>query len=257
MDCTGLTAVVVGGGQGIGREICLKLASQGADIVTADIADGTEGVADEVRHKGRRALAVYTDLRQEGSVRAMAQSAVETFGAVHCLVNCSGIIGGLGQIDEFSLDEWNESLAVNLTGMYLTCRYLLPALKRQGGSIVNIASVAGRRPLKGRSPYCTTKAAVLGFTRSLAMDLGEFGIRVNAVSPGRVEGPRIEQTLHHGAAQTGMAYASYVEHLKSQTPLHTFIPPGAVADSVAFLCSPASAFMTGADLFVNAGSYMV
>ncbi|WP_027187900.1 SDR family NAD(P)-dependent oxidoreductase [Desulfovibrio cuneatus] len=257
MDCTGLTAVVVGGGQGIGREICLKLAAQGADIVVADISAGTGGVAEEVRQIGRQALAVYTDLRQEASVQAMANSAVERFGTVHCLVNSSGIVGGLGQIDEFSLEEWNESLSVNLTGMFLTCRYLLPGLKQQGGSIVNIASVAGRRPLKGRSPYCTTKAAVLGFTRSLAMDLGEFGIRVNAVSPGRVEGPRIEKTLHHGAAQAGMEFEDYVEHLKSQTPLHTFIPPGAVADSVAFLCSPASAFMTGADLFVNAGSYMV
>lgn len=256
MRCQGQVAVVAGGGQGIGREISLRLASEGADIVIADISEENENTKEEIRKMGRKALAVYTDLRSEDSVRAMAEQTLQAFGTVHSLVNNSGIVGAMGHIDDFSLAEWNESFAVNITGMFLTSRYLLPGLKKQGGSIVNIASNAAMRPMKCRSPYCTTKAAVIGFTKSLAVDLGEFGIRANAVSPGRVEGPRIEKTMRHAAAVAGLGFDEYVRNLKAQAPLNSFVPPAAVADAVLYLCSPESALITGINLFVNAGIYM-
>ena len=256
MRCKDLVIVVSGGGQGIGKEIALRLAAEGADIVIADISEENAATAEQVRLSGQRVLALHTDLRSETSVRDMAQKTLDTFGTVHALVNNSGIVGAMGHIDEFSLAEWNEAFAINVTGMFLNTRYLLPGLKKQGGSIVNIASVAAWRPLKCRSPYCTTKTAVLGFTRCLAEDLGEFGIRANSISPGRVEGPRIEKTMHHGAAQAGLSYDEYVQKLKSQAALRSFVPPTAVADAAVFFCSPESAFITGTDLLVNAGSYM-
>lgn len=162
----------------------------------------------------------------------------------------------MGHIDEFSLEEWNESFAVNVAGMFLVCRHLLPGLKKQGGSIVNIASNSAMRPMKCRTPYCTSKAAVVGFTKSLAVDLGEFGIRVNAVSPGRVEGPRIEKTMRHAAQVAGVSFDDYVTDLKAQAPLNRFVPPQAVADAVLFFCSRESALVTGVNLYVNAGVYM-
>lgn len=252
----GKVAVVTGGGQGIGREVCLKLAEGGADIVIADISPHNEATAEEARALGVRALAVHTDLASEEAVKAMAQATLDAFGRVDIIVNNSGIIGATGQIDEFSLEEWNQSININLTGMYLVCRELVGALRRQGGRIVNVASVAGKRPLKCRTPYCTTKAAVIGFTKSLAWDLGEWGITVNCVSPGRVEGPRIQESMKHGAAAAGLSFDAYVDSLKKQAALHSFITPQSVADAIVFLCSPQAAFITGADLNVNAGSFM-
>lgn len=256
MRCEGQTAVVGGGGQGIGREIALRLAAEGADIVIADISAENEATAAAVRATGQKALVIRTDLRSEDSVRAMAKQTLDVFGSVHSLVNNSGIAGAMGHIDEITLADWNESFAINITGMFLASRYLLPGLKKQGGSIVNIASNAAMRPMKCRSPYCTTKSAVIGFTKSLAVDLGEFGIRVNAISPGRVEGPRIQKTMQHAAQVAGLTFDEYVRDLKAQAPLNSFVPPTAVADAAVFFCSPESALITGVNLYVNAGIYM-
>ncbi len=256
MRCEGQVAVVVGGGQGIGKDISLRLAAEGADIVIADISDENEATAQEVRKLGRKALVIYTDISSEESVKSMAKETLDTFGRVHSLINNAGIVGAMGQIDEISLEQWNESVNINLTGMFLTTRYLLEGLKKQGGSIVNIASNSAQRPMKCRSPYCTTKAAVVGFTKCLAVDLGEFGIRVNAISPGRVEGPRIEKTMQHAASVSGVTFDEYVHGLKMQAPLRSFVPPSAVADATVFLCSQESAYTTGINMFVNAGVYM-
>ncbi len=249
-------AVVTGGGQGIGREVCTKLAQEGAHIVIADISSQSAETATMLRGFGVTVLDIPTDLRDQEAVKGMARKTLDTFGRVDILVNNSGIIGATGHIDEFSLEEWNESININLTGLYLTCRELLAGMREKGGSIVNVASVAGKRPLKCRTPYCTTKAAVIGFTKALAWDLGEYGIRVNCVSPGRVDGPRIQESMKHGAAAAGLSFDAYVASLKAQAALGTFIPPMAVADAIVYLCSPQAAFITGADLNVNAGSFM-
>ena len=256
MRCKGQVAVVVGGGQGIGKEIVLRLAEEGADIVIADISPDREATAEAARALGRKALAIETDLRSEDSVRAMAEQTLAAFGSIQTLVNNSGIPGAMGHVDEISLAEWNEAFAINLTGMFLTTRYLLPGLKQNGGSIVNMASNSAMKPMKCRTPYCTTKAAVVGFTKSLAVDLGEFNIRVNAVSPGRVEGERIQKTMRHAAEVAGLSFDAYVKDLKSQAPLNSFVSPRMVADAVLFLCSPESAMTTGINLYVNAGIYM-
>ncbi|MFH2130579.1 MAG: SDR family oxidoreductase [bacterium] len=256
MKFENLITVVIGGGQGIGQRICLKMAGEGATVVVADIADGRDETAEMIQQAGGRAVALFVDLTSEESVRKMAEKVLQEYGRVNHLVNNSGIVGAKGHIDEISLEEWNESFSINLNGAFLTSRYFLPGLKVQGGSIVNMASVAGKRPMKCRSPYCTSKAALIGFTRCLAMDLGEFGIRANSISPGRVEGPRIEQTMHHAAQLAGLTYDEYVESTKATVPLRTFIPPDSVADSVSFLCSDEARFITGANLNVNAGSYM-
>lgn len=256
MSFTGKVAVVTGGGQGIGREVCLKLAEHGAHIVIADISPQNATTATAVRQHGVQALDIYTNLASEADVKNMAKQTLDTLGHVDIIVNNAGIIGATGQIDEFSLDAWNESININLTGMYLVCREFVAALRKQGGSIVNVASVAGKRPLKCRTPYCTTKAAVIGFTKSLAWDLGEWGIRVNCVSPGRVDGPRIQQSMQHGAATAGLSFDTYVHSLKQEAAMQCFITPTSVADAIVFLCSPQAAFITGADLNVNAGSFM-
>lgn len=256
MRFTDMVSVVTGGGQGVGQAICLRMAAEGAAVVVADIADGREETAARIVAAGGRALAVYTDIGVEASVAAMAEAALRHFGRVDHVVNNSGIVGAQGHIDGISLEEWNQSVTVNLNGAFLVCRALLPALKQRGGSIVNIASVAAKRPMRCRAPYSTTKAALIGFTRCLATDLGEFGIRANAICPGRVEGPRIEHTMRHAAAVAGMSYEAYVDKCKAEAPLRSFVTPEAVADGVAFLCSSEARSITGVDLNINAGSYM-
>ena len=210
----------------------------------------------DIEADGGQAVALHVDLSSEDAVASLADEVLGRFGRVDNLVNNSGIVGAKGQIDEISLADWNASLAVNLTGVFLACRALLPGLKKRGGSIVNIASVAAKRPMQCRSPYSTTKAALIGFTRCLAVDLGQFGIRANSICPGRVEGPRIEQTMRHAASLAGLTYDQYVEKCKSDVPMHAFITPEHVADGVAFLCSDQAKYINGVDLNINAGSYM-
>jgi len=251
-----LISVVIGGGQGIGRSICLKMAREGATVVVVDIADGRNETAETINQAGGNSIPIYVDLRSEESVRDMAAEVLDKYGHVHHLINNSGIVGAKGHIDEISLEEWIESFSINLNGAFLTCRYLLPGLKAEGGSIVNMASLAASRPMKCRSPYCTSKTALIGFTRCLAMDLGEYGIRANSISPGRVEGPRIEKTMYHAAQQANMTYEQYVENTKATVPLQTFVTADSVADSVSFLCSEEARFITGANIHVNAGAYM-
>lgn len=249
-------SVVSGGGTGIGRAICLRLAQEGSTVIIADISEQREETADLIRKQGGRAFAVLTDVSSESSVRDLSKFILEEFGHVDNLINNSGIVGAQGHIDEISLQDWNTSLAINLTGAFLLCRELLPGLKVHGGSIVNIASVAAKRPMRCRSPYSTSKAALIGFTRCLAVDLGPFGIRANSICPGRVEGPRIEKTMHHAASVAGMSYEEYVQKSKNEAPLCTFISPDDVARGVAYLCSEDARHITGIDLNINAGTYM-
>lgn len=249
-------SVVTGGGQGIGRAICLKLAEQGSTVYIADIAEGMHETVALIKEQGGTARAFHVDIASEEAVNAMAAEVLAEAGRVDNLVNNSGIIGATGHIDEFSYAEWNQSVAVNLNGVYLMCRAVLPGLKQRGGNIVNIASVAAKRPMKCRSPYSTTKAALIGLTRCLATDLGEWNIRVNAICPGRVDGPRIQHSMKHAAQLAGVSFEKYVDDCKATVPLRTFIPPEAVADGVVFLCSEEARYITGVDLNINAGSYM-
>lgn len=252
-------AVVTGGGQGIGREICLALAKQGAHVVIADIT--TAGAAETAQTiqaaGGPESLVIEADVTQETTMEALFIKAVAHFGKVDILVNNSGVAGPMGSTETLVLKDWQNANAVNIDGVFLGCKYAIPHMRANGrGSIVNIASISAKRPLLERTSYCATKAAVLGMTRALALECGRWGIRVNSVCPGAVAGSRQEAVLHHAAKAQGKSYEEVACSKKALSPLHTFVPPSSVADVVTFLCTEQAAMMTGQDINVSAGVWM-
>lgn len=252
-------AIVTGGGQGIGERIALRLARDGAALIIADInVDGARNTAEAIaRTGGRKATVIAADISDEVQVAALVRQAVAAQGRIDILVNNSGVMGPVKNIEDITLEEWNATLAVNLTGMFLCCKHVVPVMKRQGGgNIVNIASVTGKRPLSQRAAYGASKMGVIGLTRTLAMEVGAWKIRVNAVCPGSVTGPR-QDRVHEGIMKFSGKSREQVRAERAElAALKTFVDPGHVAAVVAFLCSDDAAMMTGQDLNVSAGAVM-
>ena len=171
-------AIITGGGRGIGRAISSMFASEGADIsLAARSTDMMEDVAREIRTVGRKALVNTMDITKVEQVERMVKRTLEDFGRIDILVNNSGIAGPTAYVHEITPEEWDETFNVNLKGAFLCCRAVVPIMIRQGGGrIINIASMTGKRPLPMRTPYCATKMGLIGFTRSLASELGKFNI---------------------------------------------------------------------------------
>ena len=254
----GAVAVVTGAGTGIGREISLRLAADGADVVlTGRSAGPMEEVAEAVRATGRRASVVRMDLREPASIEAAAEAVQEEFGRVDVLVNNSGVGGPSAPLWEIDPDEWEETFRVNVTGTFLVCRAFLPGMiERRSGSVVVIGSMTGKRPLVNRTPYAASKTALIGLVRTLAFEVGPHGIRVNLVSPGPVEGNRIQWVLEQQAQARGITFEQARDDFTSGSPLKRLVPPGDVANAVSYLASPGSASITGDDLNVSAGLVM-
>jgi NAD(P)-dependent dehydrogenase (short-subunit alcohol dehydrogenase family) len=258
MELDGKVAVVTGGGRGIGRAIALRCAAAGADVaLAARSADQIEEVAGLIEAQGRRALPVVTDLREPDQVTRLAATVSAEFGDVDLLVNNSGIAGPMQVLWEIEPDGWDETVKVNLTAVFLCCRAFLPAmLERRSGNVVVIGSVTGKRPLHGRTPYAATKLALVGLVRTLAWEVGEYGIRVNLISPGAVAGERIERVIEGQAQTKGVTLEQAREELASGSPLKRFVEPEHVAAAVVFLASDAGASVTGEDFNVAAGLAM-
>jgi NAD(P)-dependent dehydrogenase (short-subunit alcohol dehydrogenase family) len=254
----GQVAAVTGAGTGIGRAISLRLAAEGADVVlTGRSTEAMEEVAGEIRATGRRALPVAMDLRDPGSIAAAAKAADAEFGRVDVLVNNSGVGGPSAPLVEMPLDEWEDTFRVNVTGTMLACKAFLPGMISRGsGSVVVIGSMTGKRPLVNRTPYAASKTALIGLVRTLAVELGGSGVRVNLVSPGPVEGARIEWVLEQQAVARGITVEQARADFLSGAALKRLVRPQDVADAVAFLASPQAAAITGEDLNVSNGLVM-
>lgn len=250
-------AVVTGASRGIGRQIALAMAAAGHDLVLASrSSDDLEVVAAECRMGGAETLIVPTDLRQPDQVDRLVAAAA-AFGPVSTLVNNSGIAGPSGLLWELDQDDWEETMAVNVTAVFLTCRGFLPGMIERGaGSIVNVGSITGKRPLLGRTPYATSKLALVGLTRTLALEVGQFGVRVNLVSPGFVEGTRIDWVIDRQSQTRGVEPSVVRSEFAGQSPLGRLTSPTEVAAAVVFLATDAASGITGADLNVNAGVVM-
>lgn len=252
-------AIVTGGGQGIGEQIALRLAREGAAVVIADTnTEGARKVAATIASTGgREATVVPTDVSVEEQVVGLVRHVGTMGGRIDILVNNVGIMGPVKNIEDISCEEWQETLRVNLTGMFLCCKHVVPVMKRQrAGSIVNIASVTGKRSLPQRSPYAASKMGVIGLTRTLAAEVGAWKIRVNAVCPGAVRGPR-QDLVYAGIAKfSGKSPAQVMAERADLAALKTLVDPRDVAAVVAFLCSPDAGMMTGQDVNVSAGAVM-
>jgi NAD(P)-dependent dehydrogenase (short-subunit alcohol dehydrogenase family) len=241
----GQVAVVTGGASGIGHVFCTGLAAEGVKVVVADILEEqAASVVAEIENAGGEALAVRVDVASVESTEAMARAALERFGRIDILVTCAAIYATLERRDFIDIppEEWNKVLAVNLTGAQLCARAVLPTMKEQGsGSVVNMGSVNAYIAPAGRAHYSAGKAALENLTKTLAREMGPFGIRVNSLSPGLVE--------HEGTIVPEERYKRQAE----ERAMHRAMTPEDLVGPLVFLCSEDAAMVTGHSLVVDGG----
>jgi NAD(P)-dependent dehydrogenase (short-subunit alcohol dehydrogenase family) len=250
--------VVTGAGRGIGRTIALRFASEGARLVlAARSVTELEDTRTLAVGLGAEAIVVRTDVTDQAQTEAMARAALDQFGALDVLVCNSGIAGPTAPLWEVEPEQWRQTFAVNVEGVFLCCRAALPSmLERGAGSVVVIGSMTGKRALYARTPYAASKTALIGLVRTLAWEVGESGIRVNLVSPGAVNGPRIEGVIAAQAKALSITEPEARARFTSASPLGRLIEADDVAETVRFLASPAAAGITGEDVNVSAGAVM-
>jgi 3-oxoacyl-[acyl-carrier protein] reductase len=267
IDLSGRVALVTGGSRGLGRADALTLARAGADVVVADIlvesdesadaerygplaqaarAQGlvqTEATADEIRGLGRRALALKCDVTDSEQVDAAVQRTVDELGSMDILVNNAGTLDHVGQIENQVPELWERDLRVNLTGAFNCSRAVWPHMTQRGwGRIVNMASVAGTLGGFGQASYSTTKAGLLGLTKSLALEGARHGITVNAIVPGIIG----TEAFHFGNPEMN-------ERMIRRTAMRRPGDPQDIANAIAFLSSDLASYITGVELNVAGG----
>lgn len=254
----GRTALVTGGGRGIGRAVALRCAAEGAAIAIAGRSIGElEDVAAAVVATGGRAIVVPADVTDCRSTEAMALRVEAELGGVDILVANSGVSGPTAPLWEVAPEDWDTTHAVNVRGVFLTCRAVLPGMVGRGsGSVVVVGSMSGKRPLPNRTPYASSKTALVGLVRSLAAETGQHGVRVNLVSPGPVAGPRLEAVLEAQSRATGRSVDALGSDLAAESPLRRLVEADDVAAAVTFLASDDARAITGEDLNVSAGITM-
>ncbi|MGC4105495.1 MAG: glucose 1-dehydrogenase [Thermomicrobiales bacterium] len=251
-EFAGRVAIVGGGSLGIGRAAAIRLAAGGAQVVVAARgAEALDEVVAAIRDAGGEAIGVAADLSQEAGARSVVASAVETFGGIDVLVNSQGI-QRYGTVEETDLTLWDEVIRVNLTSQYLMARFAIPEMrKRGGGAIVNVSSVQGLATQTQVAAYSTTKSAIIGLTRTIAVDYAKEGIRANVVLPASIDTPllRYAADLFKGDADEDAVIASWGR----MHPVGRVGKPEEVAELIAFLASDRAAFITGGEYKVDGG----
>lgn len=254
-DLQDTTAFVTGASQGLGRAIALAFATEGASVALAARGDGIHETAAAFDDESR-ALPVETDVTDEGAVEDAIERTVARFGGLDCLVNNAGIAGPTAPVEEVSVDEWQHTLDVNATGTFRCVKHAAPHLRASDrGSVINVASISGKRPLEHRTPYTTSKMAVIGLTRTLAFELGDDDVTVNAVCPGPTRGDRIDRVIENQAAQRGLSFEDAKrEVFTGDTALGRLTDPEDVTDLVVYLASDRGRNVTAQDINVDAGT---
>jgi NAD(P)-dependent dehydrogenase (short-subunit alcohol dehydrogenase family) len=254
----GVSAVVTGAGQGIGAAIAKGLARKGANVVVSGRHESTlEAVCKAIAGEGGSAEYCVGDVTDPVHLESLMALAAGSSGALDILVNNAGIAGPTAPLVEVSLEEWNRTIAVNLTGVFLACKAALPHLEKSDhGKIVNIGSVTGKQPLPNRSPYAAAKLGVVGLTRTLAHEVGPSGISVNLVSPWLVEGERLKDVLSSMSRERGLTADELRAEMTYGTAFKRTVSEADVVEVVLFLCSPAADNLTGQDINVAAGAVM-
>ena len=257
MEIKGQVAIVTGAGRGIGRATAMELARQGADVVIAELDQvGAKRTAEEVGAVGRRAVVVPTDVTSRADLRAMVDRAKAELGRIDILVNNAGIYRAATTLD-ITEEHWDAIMTTNAKAVFFASQAVLPTMVAQkGGSIVSLASMAGKIGNKNNLPYNASKAAVISMTKSLALAHAADGIRVNCVCPGFVETDMWSVVSRDQGALLGMTAEEFTRQRAAQVPLGRMEKPEDVAHVIAFLAGPRSGYMTGQALSVDGGLVM-
>ena len=257
-------AIVTGGGRGIGKAISLTFASEGATVVVAArTLSKLEETAEEIKSKGGRATAIQTDVSDEKQVQQMVAQTLDEHGQIDILVNNSGIGGPTARVVDLKLEDWSEVLAIDLTGSMLCSREVLKhMIPRRSGNIINIAAEGGRGgdgrsgyPM--RSPYCCAKMGIIGLTETLAVEVGEYNIRVNCISPAAVRGERLVNVVKGRSEATGVPFDELMSKITANYSLKRPTEESEVAATAVFLASNESSAITGQTIIPNCGLHVV
>lgn len=249
LTCEGLRVLVTAAGSGIGRAIAETLQTNGARVHICDLS--AERLAE--CQTALPAIGItQADVADPRQVDPLFDAAVAHLGGLDVLVNNAGIAGPTGPVETLDPVAWDRTMAVNINSQFYCTRRAVPLLKSAGGgAIINLSSAAGLFGYPLRTPYAASKWAVIGLTKSLAMELGDFGIRVNAICPGPVEGPRIDGVISARAEARGESFEAMRAAYQRQNSLHTFIQAQDIANLVLFLCSPAGSKISGQALSID------
>ena len=243
---TGLRVLVTGGGSGIGLTIAQAFVETGARV---HVCDASQEALDTLHEDPVNApiTATLADVADQDAVARVFSDLESRLGGLDVLVNNAGIAGPTGGIDELDVVEWEQTVAINLNAQFYFARRAVPLLRKapDGGSIIALSSVAGRLGYAYRTPYSATKWAVVGLTKSLAIELGPHGIRVNAIQPGIVRGPRMQRVIAARAEQLGLSYHEMEAKYLEKISLRRMTTQEEVAATVLFLCSPAGSGISG------------
>jgi NAD(P)-dependent dehydrogenase (short-subunit alcohol dehydrogenase family) len=252
-------AIVTGGGIGIGRAISLAFASEGAIVViAARTLSKLEETVEKIKSGGGRAKAIQADVSDEKQVQRMVAETLNDYGKIDILVNNSGIAGSTASVVDLRLEDWNKVLAINLTGSMLCAREVLKhMIPHRRGNIVNMGSDGGRFGYPMRSPYCVSKWGIIGLTETLAIEVGEYNIRVNCISPAAVRGERLNNVVMGRSKATGVPFEELMSKITIDYSLRRPTEEAEVAAATVFLASDDSSGITGHTLVVNCGHHIV
>ncbi len=240
LSAKGMRVLVTAGGAGIGRAIAQTFLEHGAKVHTCDIDAATKPDT-------------LCDVSRLDQVEHLFQEVTKRLGGLDVLINNAGIAGPTARVEDIKPEDWDRTLAIDLTGMFYCTRKAMPMIKKSGGgSIVNLSSAAGRHGFPQRTPYAAAKWGVVGFTKSLAVEAGPDKVRVNAILPGLVEGERIERVIAAKAKATGVSHEEFRQKLLDTTSLRSTVSAQDIANMALFLCTKPGERITGQAIPVDA-----
>jgi NAD(P)-dependent dehydrogenase (short-subunit alcohol dehydrogenase family) len=253
-------AIVTGGGDGIGEAIALTFASEGAPVVVAArTLSRLEEVTEEIKSKGGKATAIKTDISDEKQVQQMVAQTLNEYGKIDILVNNSAAPAGADDlVVDTVLDNWNTVITVNLTGTMLCSREVLKSMiPRKSGTIINISSVAGISGVPRRGAYSSSKWGIIGFTKSLSTEVGEYNIRVNSISPAATNSQRFENIMRRKADELGITYEEVLNKILAHYSMKRIIDRYEIARVALCLASDDFSAVTGQNIVVDCGFRML
>jgi NAD(P)-dependent dehydrogenase (short-subunit alcohol dehydrogenase family) len=246
ISAAGLRVIVTAGGAGIGRAIADAFVTAGAKVFVCDVDSAALEV---MKRESATVGSCVADVSDPMQVDALFEQASAFLDGLDVMVNNAGIAGPTAAVEDIGIDEWNRTIAVDLNGMFYCTRRAVPMLKAAGGgSIINLSSAAGRLGFPLRTPYSAAKWGIVGFTKSLAMELGPFNIRVNAIQPGVVAGERIRSVIRNKARVLKITEQEFEAQLLSRVSLRKMVTAEDIANMALFLATPAGATISGQEM---------